>query len=64
VPKDGSSSDVSGGNHGQTGSRSEASANDEAKHDIEKGPEGVAAEQIKVQGKKIEAKTEVGASSQ
>jgi hypothetical protein len=63
VPKDGSSVDKSGGSQGQTGPRSETSANDEAKHNVEKGPEGVAVEQIKAQGKKIKTRMEVRASS-
>jgi hypothetical protein len=44
MPKDGSSTDASGGSQGQAGSRSEASANDnKAKPNMEKGAEEVAA---------------------
>jgi hypothetical protein len=60
---DGSSTDGSGGNQGQTGLRSETLANDEAKPNTEKGPEEVAAEQNRAQGEKTEVKAEAGASS-
>jgi hypothetical protein len=54
VPKDGSSANGSGGSKSLEGPRSEISANEEAKHDTEKCLEGVAAEQNKAQGEKIE----------
>jgi hypothetical protein len=64
VPKDGSSTDGSGGSQGQTGLRSEDSTNvNKAKPDVEKSPEEVAAEQIMAQGKKTEASAEAGTSS-
>jgi hypothetical protein len=65
VPKDVSSANGSRGNQGQTGPRSEASANgDKAKLDALKSPEVVAAKQVKAQGKKPEASAEAEASSQ
>ena len=64
MPKDGFSADGSGGSQGQTGPRIEISANGEAKHDKEKGSEGVAAEQNKGQGEKMEIRPEAGTSSQ
>jgi hypothetical protein len=44
APKDGSSADRSRSSQGQTGPKSETSANDEVKPDTEKGLEEVAAE--------------------
>jgi hypothetical protein len=65
VPKDGSSANGPGGSLGQTGPRSEASANDDkVKPDKEKGLEEVAAEKSKVPGKKIGCKIEAKTSSQ
>jgi hypothetical protein len=65
VPKDGSSADGSGGSQGQTGPRSEASTNDDkAKPDAKKSPEELAVEQIKAEGKKIEASAEVRTNTQ
>jgi hypothetical protein len=64
VPKGVSSIDGSGGNQDQTGLRSETSANDEAKHNMEKGPEEVVAKQNKAQGKEIDIRAEAVASSQ
>jgi hypothetical protein len=52
------------GNQDQTGPRSETSANDEAKHDMENGPEEVAVKQNKAQGEETDIKAEVVASSQ
>jgi hypothetical protein len=49
---------------GKIGPRSETSTDDEAKPDVERGPEEVAAEQDKVPGAKTEARTEAGTSSQ
>jgi hypothetical protein len=43
VPKDGPFADGSRGNQGQSRPRGETLANDGAKHDTEKGPEGVVA---------------------
>jgi hypothetical protein len=48
---------------GRTRLRSESSANSEAKPDVEKGTEEVAAEQDRVPGVKAKTRTEVGASS-
>jgi hypothetical protein len=63
LPKDGSSTDGSGGNC-QTGPRSEASANnDKAKPEVEKCPEVVATEQNMVPEEKAETKIEAGTSS-
>jgi hypothetical protein len=43
--------------------RSGTSANDEAKHDMEKGPEEVAGKQNKAQGKETEISAEAVANS-
>jgi hypothetical protein len=64
VPKNESSIDRSGGSQGRIGPRSQTSANDEVKRNMEKGPEGLAAEQNKDQGVKIETRIEVGTSLQ
>jgi hypothetical protein len=53
-----------GGNQDQTWLRSETSADDEAKHDTEKGPEEVAAKQNKAQGEETNIKAKAVASSQ
>jgi hypothetical protein len=63
VPKDGSSTDGSGSSQGKTGWRSETSANDEVKPDVEKGSEEVAAEQNQVQDEKAKVSAEAGTSS-
>jgi hypothetical protein len=63
APKDRSSVDEPGTSQGRTWSRSETSASDEAKPDMEKSLEGVAAEQDRVSEAKVETKTEVGISS-
>jgi hypothetical protein len=52
-----------GGNQDQTRPRSETSANDEVKHDTEKGPEEVAIKQNKAKGEETEIKGEVVASA-
>jgi hypothetical protein len=62
APKDGSSADESGSSRGQIGLRSETSANEEAKPNVEKGPEMVEIEQSKVPGEKGETKIEDGTS--
>jgi hypothetical protein len=64
VPKGGSSADGSGGSQGQTGLRSETSANDEAKRNWEKSPEEAVVEQNEAQGEKMETRTEDGTNSQ
>jgi hypothetical protein len=58
--KDGSSADESMSNQGQTWPRGKTSANDEAKPDVEKSPEEVAAEQNRV----LEAKTKFRAEAE
>jgi hypothetical protein len=52
-----------GGNRDQIGPRSETSANDEAKHEMEKGPEEVAVKQDKTQGEETDIRAEAVASS-
>jgi hypothetical protein len=52
--KDGSSAGQSGGSQEKIGSRSQTSANDETKPNVEKSPEEVAAEQNKVSEVKTE----------
>jgi hypothetical protein len=64
VPKDEASANGSRGSQGQIGSRSEASTNNKAKSNAEKGPAEVAAEQNRVLEEKVETKIEVRASSQ
>jgi hypothetical protein len=64
VLKDGSSANRSRSSQGQIGVRSETSANDEAKLDMEKGPKEVAVEQDRVPGTEVETKIEAGTSSQ
>jgi hypothetical protein len=64
VPKGVSSIDGSGGNQDQIGPRSGTLADDEAKHDTEKGPEEVAVKQNKAQGEEIEIRADVVASFQ
>jgi hypothetical protein len=59
-----SSADESGGNQDQTWLRSGTSTDDEAKPDVEKGPEKVAAKQNKTQGKWTEIRAKAVASSQ
>jgi hypothetical protein len=59
-----SSVDGSGGNQDQTGPRSKALVDDEAKHYMEKGPEEVAENKNKAQGKGIEIRAEAVDSSQ
>jgi hypothetical protein len=51
------------GSQGQTRPRSETSIDGEAKPNVEKNPEEVAAKQIKVLGAKTETRTEAGTSS-
>jgi hypothetical protein len=63
VPKDGSSINGLGSSQGQTRLRNEASANDEAKPDAEKGPEEVVAEQNQAQDEKAKVSAEAGTSS-
>jgi hypothetical protein len=63
VPKAVSSIDESWGNQDQTGPRSGTSADDEAKPDMEKGPEKVAAKQNKAQDEETKIRTESVASS-
>jgi hypothetical protein len=63
VPEVVSSADESGGNQDQTWPRSGTSTDDEAKPNVEKGPEKVAAKQNKTQGKQIEIRAKVVASS-
>jgi hypothetical protein len=53
-----SSADESGGNQDQTGPRSGTSVDNEAKPDMEKGLEKVAAKQNKAQAEGIEIKVE------
>jgi hypothetical protein len=59
-----SSADGLGGNQDQTGSRSETSADDEAKHYTKKGSEKITKKQNKAQGEETEIKTKAAASSQ
>jgi hypothetical protein len=62
VPEGVSSVDGSGGNQDQTWSRSGTSTDDEAKHNMEKGLEVVAAKQNKAQGEETEITADVMAS--
>jgi hypothetical protein len=64
VPEDVSFVDGSRGNRDQTGPRSGTSADDEVKHDMEKGPKEIAAKQNKAQGEEIDIRAEVVNSSQ
>jgi hypothetical protein len=65
VPKNGSSTNGSGGSQDQTGLRSEASAdNDNVVPNVERSPEEVAAKPNKVLEEKAETKTEARTSSQ
>jgi hypothetical protein len=59
-----SSVDGPGDNQDQTGTESETSADDEAKHNTEKGPEEIAKKQNKTPRKEIEIKAKAVASSQ
>jgi hypothetical protein len=61
--QDGSFINGLGSSQGQTRLRNEASANDEAKPDAEKGPEEVAAEQNQAQDEKAKVSAEAGTSS-
>jgi hypothetical protein len=63
APKDGSSADEPRSRQGRTWLRSKTLANDEAKHDAEKSPEEVVAEQDRVPKVKAETKIEAGTSS-
>jgi hypothetical protein len=63
APKDGSSADEPRSRQGRTWLRSKTLANDEAKHDAEKSPEEVVAEQDRVSEVKVEMKIEAGTSS-
>jgi hypothetical protein len=53
-----------GGNQDQTGLRSETSADDEAKHNTEKGPKEIAEKQNKAPIEETEIKAKIVASSQ
>jgi hypothetical protein len=53
----------SGGNQDQTGLRSETLADDQAKHDTEKGSKEVATKQNKAQGEETDMRAETVASS-
>jgi hypothetical protein len=64
VPKAVSSADGSGGNQDQTGPRSETSANDEAKHSMEKGLEEIVEKQNKPLGEETEIKAKAVVSPQ
>jgi hypothetical protein len=64
VPKAVSSADGSGGNQDQIGLRSETSADDEAKHSTEKGPEEIAEKQNKAPSEEREIKAKIVVSSQ
>jgi hypothetical protein len=59
-----SSVDGSRGNQDQAGMRSGTLVDDEAKHDMEKGPEEVAAKWNKAQGEETDIRAEAVASSQ
>jgi hypothetical protein len=60
VPKDGSPTDGLEESKGQTGPRSEASVNDEAKPNAEEGLQEVAAEQNPAQDDKAKVRTKAG----
>jgi hypothetical protein len=64
VPEAISFTDGSGGNQDQTGSRSETSANDEAKHSTEKGLDEIAEKQNKAPSEETEIKAKAVTSSQ
>jgi hypothetical protein len=57
-----SSTEVSGSGQDKEGTRGESSANDRGEQNVGKGPEQVVVEQDKAQGKKVENRTEIGAS--
>jgi hypothetical protein len=63
MPKVVSSTDESGGNQDQTRPRSGTSADDDAKPDVEKGPEKGAAKQNNAQDEETEIRAKAVASS-
>jgi hypothetical protein len=63
VPKAESSANGQGGHQDQIGPWSGTSVDDEAKHEMEKGPEEVAVKQDKTQGEETDIRAEAVASS-